>query len=79
MNLLGSRDEPASMLGVPKEEIIRRLSGDAPEGEVRLVSESPTLEVIEDQVDLTNELDDGQEAALFQEALHLRYSAASWL
>ncbi|WP_048108250.1 UbiD family decarboxylase [Methanosarcina barkeri] len=53
MNLLGSRDELASMLGVPKEEIIRRLSEVSPEGEVRLVSESPTLEVIEDQVDLT--------------------------
>jgi UbiD family decarboxylase len=53
MNLLGSRDELASMLGVPKEEIIKRLSEVSPEGEVRLVSESPTLEVIEDQVDLT--------------------------
>lgn len=53
MNLLGSRDELASMLGVPKEEIIKRLSEVSPEGEVRLVSESPTLEIIEDQVDLT--------------------------
>lgn len=53
MNLLGSRDELASMLGVPKEEIIKKLSEVSPEGEVRLVSESPTLEVIEDQVDLT--------------------------
>jgi UbiD family decarboxylase len=53
MNLLGSRDELASMLGVPKEEIIKRLSEVSPEGEVRLASESPTLEVIEDQVDLT--------------------------
>ncbi|PAV11300.1 hypothetical protein ASJ81_10660 [Methanosarcina spelaei] len=53
MNLLGSRDELASVLGVPKEEIIKRLSEVSPEGEVRLVSESPTLEVIEDQVDLT--------------------------
>ena len=53
MNLLGSRDELASMLGVPKEEIIKRLSEVSPEGEIRLVSESPTLEVIEDQVDLT--------------------------
>ncbi|AKB13797.1 MAG: UbiD family decarboxylase [Methanosarcina thermophila] len=53
MNLLGSREELASMLGVPKEEIIKRLSEVSPEGEVRLVSESPTLEVIEDEVDLT--------------------------
>ncbi|HNW37225.1 MAG TPA: UbiD family decarboxylase [Methanosarcina vacuolata] len=53
MNLLGSRDELASMLGVPKEEIIKKLSEVSPEGEVKLVSESPTLEVIEDHVDLT--------------------------
>jgi UbiD family decarboxylase len=53
MNLLGSRDELASMLRVPKEEIIKRLSEVSPEGEVQLVSESPTLEVIEDKVDLT--------------------------
>ena len=53
MNLLGSREELASMLGVPKEEIIKRLSEVSPEGEVRLVSESPTLEVVEDEVDLT--------------------------
>jgi hypothetical protein len=51
MNLLGSRDELSSMLGVPKEEIIKRLSEVSPEGEIRLVSESPTLEVIEDDVD----------------------------
>lgn len=53
MNLLGSRDELASMLGVTKEEIIKKLSEVSPEGEVQLVSESPTLEVIEDKVDLT--------------------------
>lgn len=53
MNLLGSRDELASMLGVPKEEIIKKLSEVSPEGEVRIVSESPTLEVIENEVDLT--------------------------
>jgi UbiD family decarboxylase len=53
MNLLGSRDELASMLGVPKEEIIRKLSEVSPEGEVKIVSESPTLEVIENEVDLT--------------------------
>jgi len=53
MNLLGSRDEVASMLGVPKEEIIKKLSEVYPKGTVNLVSESPTLEVVEDQVDLT--------------------------
>jgi UbiD family decarboxylase len=53
MNLLGSREELASMLGVPKEGIIKKLSEVSPEGEVRLVTESPTLEVVEDQVDLT--------------------------
>ncbi|HWQ45011.1 MAG TPA: UbiD family decarboxylase [Methanosarcina barkeri] len=53
MNLLGSREELASMLGVSKEEIIKKLSEVSPEGEVRLVTESPTLEVVEDQVDLT--------------------------
>lgn len=52
MNLLGSREELASMLGVPKEEIIRKLAEVSPEGEVRIVSESPTLEVIENEVDL---------------------------
>ncbi|KKG11426.1 UbiD family decarboxylase [Methanosarcina sp. 2.H.A.1B.4] len=53
MNLLGSRDELASMLGVPKEEIIRKLAEVSPEGEVQIVSESPTLEVIKNEVDLT--------------------------
>ncbi len=53
MNLLGSRDELAAMLGVPKEEIIKRLSEVSPEGTVKLVSDSPTLEVVENQVDLT--------------------------
>ncbi|MGV8076413.1 MAG: UbiD family decarboxylase [Methanosarcina sp.] len=53
MNLLGSRDELASMLGVPKEEIIQRLSEVSPKGTVELVSESPTLEVVENDVDLT--------------------------
>ena len=53
MNLLGSREELASMLGVSKDEIIKKLSEVSPEGEVRLVTESPTLEVVEDQVDLT--------------------------
>ena len=53
MNLLGSRDELASMLGVPKEEIIKKLSETSPEGEIKVVTDSPTLEVIEDEVDLT--------------------------
>ncbi len=53
MNLLGSRDELASMLGVPKEEIIKRLSEVSPKGTVSHVSESPTLEVVEEEVDLT--------------------------
>ncbi len=52
MNLLGSRDELASLLGVPKEEIIKRLSEVSPKGEVILVSESPTQEVVEDNIDL---------------------------
>jgi len=53
MNLLGSRDELASLLGVSKEEIIKRLSEVSPKGTVMLVSESPTLEVVENKVDLT--------------------------
>lgn len=53
MNLLGSRDELASMLGVSKEEIIRKLSETSPEGEIKVVTDSPTLEVIEEEVDLT--------------------------
>lgn len=53
MNLLGSRDELASLLGVPKEEIIKRLSEVSPKGTVMLVSQSPTLEVVENKVDLT--------------------------
>jgi UbiD family decarboxylase len=52
MNLLGSRDELASMLEVPKKEIIKRLSEVPPKGAVILVSESPTQEVVEDKVDL---------------------------
>ena len=53
MNLLGSREELASMLCVPKEEIIKKLSQVSPEGEIKIVSESPTLEIIEKEVDLT--------------------------
>ena len=52
MNLLGSRDELASLLGVPKEEIIKRLSEVSPKGAVILVSESPTQEVVDNKVDL---------------------------
>ena len=54
MNLLGSRDELAAMLGVPKEEIIQRLAAVAPSGKVRLVEDSPTKEVVETRVDLTD-------------------------
>ncbi|MBN2488688.1 MAG: UbiD family decarboxylase [Methanosarcinaceae archaeon] len=54
MNLLGSRDELAAMLGVPKEGIIQRLAAVAPSGKVRLVEDSPTKEVVETRVDLTD-------------------------
>ena len=54
MNLLGSRDELATMLDVPKEEIIQRLAAVAPAGEVRIVDYSPTKEVVEKGVDLTD-------------------------
>ncbi|MDD2438845.1 MAG: UbiD family decarboxylase [Methanosarcinaceae archaeon] len=53
LNLLGSREELATMLKVPKAEIISKLSKVAPKGEVKLVSASPTLEVVEEEVDLT--------------------------
>lgn len=53
MNLLGSREELASMLGVQKEEITRKLAEVSPDGEVKLVTQSPTLEVTEENVDLT--------------------------
>ena len=53
MNLLGSREELASMLRVPKDGIIQKLSEVNPEGEVRIVEDSPTKEVIETDVDLT--------------------------
>lgn len=54
MNLLGSREELGVLLGVPKEEIIRRLADITPSGEVVLVSDSPTKEVVEEgeEVDL---------------------------
>ncbi len=53
MNMLGSRNELADMLGVPRDSIIRRLSEVGHDGEVRVVDSSPTLEVIEEEVDLT--------------------------
>jgi UbiD family decarboxylase len=53
MNVLGSRDELATMFGVDKDKIIKRLSEVSPDGEVVIVKDSPTMEVIEDDVDLT--------------------------
>ena len=52
MNLLGTRDELAAMFGVPRNMIIQRLSEVQPDGEVVIVSESPTMEVVDEQVDL---------------------------
>ena len=46
MNLLGSRDELAAMLDVPKEGIIQRLAAVAPAGEVRIVEYSPTSALV---------------------------------
>ncbi len=53
MNVLGSREELAAMFGVDKDKIIQKLSGISPDGEVRLVKDSPTMEVIKDKVDLS--------------------------
>ncbi|NLI62193.1 MAG: UbiD family decarboxylase [Methanosarcinaceae archaeon] len=55
MNLLGSRDELGSMLGVSKDEIIDRLSKVDFSGKVVLVNDSPTKqnEINEKDVDLT--------------------------
>jgi len=53
MNVLGSRDELAAMLGVEKDGIIQKLSQIDPDGEVVLVKDSPTKEVVETDVDLT--------------------------
>ena len=53
MNVLGSRDELAAMFGVDKDKIIKRLSEVSPDGEIVVVKDSPTMEVIEDDVDLT--------------------------
>ncbi len=54
MNLLGSRDELASMLDVPKNGIIEKLSGLRPDGQVTLVDGSPTRDIIDDDVDLSS-------------------------
>lgn len=47
MNLLGSRELLAEALGVPQDRIISHLSSRQPEGDVKLVKDSPTKEVIE--------------------------------
>ncbi len=52
MNVLGSREELASMLGVDRSSIIQKLSEVQPDGEVKVVDNSPTMEVIEEDVDL---------------------------
>lgn len=40
------------MLGVPRDMIIQKLSEVQPNGEVVIVSESPTMEVVDEEVDL---------------------------
>src|SRR5659263_652152 len=47
MNILSSRDLLAEALGVTPEKIIEHLSSCPPEGEVKVVKDSPTLEVEE--------------------------------
>jgi len=47
MNILASRELLAEALGVRQEKIIEHLSSCPPEGEVKLVSDSPTKEVME--------------------------------
>jgi len=47
MNVLASRELLAEALGVKQEKIIEHLSSCPPEGEVKLVRDSPTKEVIE--------------------------------
>ncbi len=47
MNILGSRELLAEALGVKKDRIIEYLSSRPPDGEVKLVKDSPTKEVIE--------------------------------
>ncbi|MFP4655709.1 MAG: UbiD family decarboxylase [Methanohalobium sp.] len=53
MNLLGSRDELASLFGISKDSIIQKLSNIKPDGEVIVVNNSPTKEIVEEEVDLT--------------------------
>ncbi|WP_259134096.1 UbiD family decarboxylase [Methanosalsum natronophilum] len=52
MNLLGSREQLSKMLQVPKDQIIDKLSNVQPDGEVKLVNKSPTMEVVTEDVDL---------------------------
>ncbi|MDR2944459.1 MAG: UbiD family decarboxylase [Methanosarcinales archaeon] len=52
MNLLGTREELGAMLGVPKEEIIRRLADIVPDGEVIVVKDSPTKKVVIEEQDV---------------------------
>ncbi len=52
MNILGSRELLAEALGVKKDRIIEYLSSCPPEGDVKLVNDSPTKEIIE-KPDLT--------------------------
>ncbi|MFA4935558.1 MAG: UbiD family decarboxylase [Candidatus Methanoperedens sp.] len=47
MNILGSRELLAQALGVAQDRIISHLSSRQPEGEVKLVKDSPVKEVIE--------------------------------
>ena len=47
MNILASRESLAEALGVAPEKIIEHLSSCPPEGEVKLVKDSPTKEVVE--------------------------------
>jgi len=52
MNLLGTREELGAMLGVSKEEIIKRLADIVPDGKVVVVKDSPTKEVIIEEKDV---------------------------
>jgi UbiD family decarboxylase len=45
LNILGTRELLARALGIPREEIVHRLSKIQPEGEVKIVDESPTKEI----------------------------------
>ncbi len=47
MNFLGSRELLAEALGVDQDKIIQHLSSSRPEGEVKIVKDSPTQEVTE--------------------------------